>query len=209
MSVLGKLSHALDRRGEVPNQELARELVETENAAGIRETAKNLWHTDRKMQYDCIKVMYEVGYLSPELIIPYTDDFLKLLSSRHNRMVWGAMTALTTIAAIAAETLFPYVEDIQETMKRGSVITVDAGVMVLAAIASQKSDYNRAIFPFLLDHLRSCRPKDVPQHSEKALVVVNAENKKEYIDVLNHRLQHLEGTRSKRVQKVIREAEET
>lgn len=208
MSVLGKLSHAQNRRDEVPNQELARELAKTTNKAGIQEIAENLWHKERKMQYDCIKVMYEVGYLAPELILPYVDDFVKLLSSRHNRMVWGAMTALTTIAEIAADQLYPQLAEIQTAMECGTVITVDAGVMVLANIASQNSEYNGTIFPYLLDHLRSCRSKDVPQHSEKSLVAVNAENKAEFIAVLNHRLQHLDGGRAKRVQKVIRVAEE-
>lgn len=170
MSVLSKLSHAQNRRDEVPNQELARELAKTKNLAGIREIAKNLLHDDRRMQYDCIKVMYEIGYLAPVLILPYADDFIKLLSSRHNRLVWGAMTALATIAQIAADQLYPHVAVIQKAMERGSVITVDAGVMTLAGIASQKDDYNQDIFPYLLAHLGSCRSKDVPQHAEKTLI---------------------------------------
>lgn len=207
MSVLKKLSHAQNRRDEVPNQELARELVETGNVAGVQEIAENLWHEERKMQNDCIKVMYEVGYLAPEMIVSYADDFVKLLDSRHNRMVWGAMTAFTTIAELAADQLFPHVAKIQETMDRGTVITVDAGVMVLANIASQKTEYNLRIFPYLLEHLRTCRPKDVPQHAEKSLVAINADNKTDFIEVLNQRLQYMEGSRAKRIEKVIRTAQ--
>ncbi len=203
MSVLSNLSHAQNRRDEVPNQELARDLAQSRNLEGIREIADNLFHDDRKMQNDCIKVMYEIGYLAPDLILPYTDDFIKLLTSRHNRMVWGAMTALATIAQIGADQLYRHVALIQKTMEGGSVITVDAGVMVLAGIASQSKDYNQAIFPYLLSHLGSCRPKDVPQHAEKILVAVNSENQDGFIEVLNLRLNHLEGSRAKRVQKVI------
>jgi hypothetical protein len=207
MSVLSKLSHAQNRRDEVPNQELARELAKSKNLAGIQEIAENLWHEDRKMQYDCIKVMYEVGYLEPELILPYRDDFIKLLSSRLNRMVWGAMTALTTIAQIGADHLFPHVAIIEKAMEGGSVITVDAGVMTLAGIASHNQDYNQVIFPFLLKHLRTCRSKDVPQHAEKSYIAVNPGNRADFIAVLTQRLAHLEGSRAKRVQKVIGMAE--
>ncbi len=45
-----------------------------------------------------MKVLYEIGYLTPELIADYADDFLKLLRSKNNRMVWGGMIALATIA---------------------------------------------------------------------------------------------------------------
>jgi hypothetical protein len=207
MSVLSKLSHAQNRRDEVPNQELARELAKSKNLAGIQEIAENLWHEDHKMQYDCIKVMYEVGYLEPELILPYRDDFIKLLSSRLNRMVWGAMIALTTIAQIGADHLFPHVAIIEKAMEGGSVITVDAGVMTLAGIASHNQDYNQVIFPFLLKHLRTCRSKDVPQHAEKSYIAVNPGNRADFIAVLTQRLAHLEGSRAKRVQKVIGMAE--
>ena len=208
MPVLSKLSHAQNRRDEIPNQELACELAETRNFAGIQEIADNLNHQDRKMRYDCIKVLYEIGYLAPDLISPYAEDFVQLLTSKLNRMVWGGMTALTTIAELAADDLFPHVENIKKAMDGGSVITIDAGVMTLAGIASQKDVYNKAIFPYLLGHLRSCRPKDVPQHSEKTLLAVIPENREEFLAVLDKRLKDLDGSRAKRVRKVIDTVEE-
>ena len=89
MSVLNKLACSQGRRDEAPNQELARELAETENRAGIKEIAENLWNKDKKIQNDCVKVLYEVGYKKPELISDYVGDFLKLLKSANNRLVWG------------------------------------------------------------------------------------------------------------------------
>jgi hypothetical protein len=61
MSTLDKLAHSLGRRDEVPNQELARELAAKKDKKGIREVAENLWHKDKNIQADCIKVLYEVG----------------------------------------------------------------------------------------------------------------------------------------------------
>jgi hypothetical protein len=47
LSVLEKIAYYRVRRAEVPNQELARELAETENRDGIREIAENLWHKNK------------------------------------------------------------------------------------------------------------------------------------------------------------------
>ncbi len=87
MSVLHKIAYYQDRRDEVPNQELARELVEARDLEGIREIAQNLDHNIPSVQSDCLKVLYEIGYLQPELVAGYAADFLKLLKSRNNRLV--------------------------------------------------------------------------------------------------------------------------
>jgi hypothetical protein len=57
-----------------------------------------------------------------------------------------------------------------------------------------------------LNHLTTCRPKDVPQHSEKTLAAVNAANKGEFIAVLEKRMVDLQGAQVTRVKKVIKEA---
>src|SRR5512147_2818588 len=100
MSVLDKLAHSLGRRDEVPNQELARDLAARKDKAGIHEIAENLWNKDRNIQADCIKVLYEVGYMEPKLIADYAEDFAKLLRSKNNRLVWGGMTALAAVAKV-------------------------------------------------------------------------------------------------------------
>lgn len=49
MSVLEKIAYYRNRRDEVPNQELAKELTETENGEGINEIAENLWHKNKRV----------------------------------------------------------------------------------------------------------------------------------------------------------------
>jgi hypothetical protein len=91
-------------------------------------------------------------------------------------------------------------------MDSGSVITKDNGVKVLANAASTKLEYNKGIFPYLLNHLKTCRPKDVAQHSEKTLPAVNASNKDEFIKALEKRMEDLSGSGLARVKKVIKQA---
>jgi hypothetical protein len=206
MSVLNRLAYSLGRRGEAPNQKLARDLAAKKDKAGIREIAQNLWNKDKNIQADCIKVLYEVGYIEPKLIADYADDFVKLLKSKNNRLVWGGMTALGVVAKLRTDVVFEHVDEIKKAMDSGSVITKDNGVKALADAASTKAEYNKAMFPYLLNHLKTCRPKDVPQHSEKTLPAVNASNKVDFIKVLEKRMGDLSGAGLARVKKVMKEA---
>jgi len=207
MSALERIAYFQNRRDEVPNQELARELAEKRDQAGIREIAGNLWNKDKHIQADCIKVLYEIGYIDPSLIVDYAEDFLKLLKSQNNRLVWGGMTALSTVASLKADIIFAHLRDVQRAMEKGSVITVDAGVLTLSHVASANDEYGQIIFPYLLEHLQTCRPKDVAQHAEKSLVAVNADNKHDFIAVLEKRMEDLSAAQMKRVKKAIKEVE--
>jgi hypothetical protein len=206
MSVLARLASSLGRRDEVPNQELARELVASKDKRGIEEIARNLWNRDRNIQADCIKVLYESGSLEPQLIAGYGTEFARLLRSKNNRLVWGAMTALAAVAKADPDIVFQHLEEIQKARKTGSVITVDNAISTLAYTAAAKKDYNEVIFPDLLNHLSSCRPKEVPQHAEKTLPAVTSSNKADFITVLEKRMEDLSGSGLARVKKVIKRA---
>jgi hypothetical protein len=207
MSALDRIAHFQDRRDEVPNQILARDLAFRKDRLGIREIAENLWNKDKGIQADCIKVLYEIGYIQPALIAGYAEEFIKLLKSRNNRLIWGGMIALGTVAGLKADLIFAHLAEIQKAMDSGSVITVDNGVETLALAASKGGKYNKAIFPYLLEHLKTCRPKDVPQHAEKSLpAVIDASTKKEFIAVLEKRMEDLSDSGLTRVKKVIKTA---
>ena len=205
MSVLNRLASLLGRRDEVPNQELARDLAARKDKAGIREIAENLWNKDKNIQADCIKVLYEVGYIEPKLIADYAEDFVKLLRSKNNRLVWGGMTALAEVAKVNPDAVFNHFDEIQKAKETDSVITVDNAISTLAWTASANKEYNKTIFPYLLKHLSGCRPKEVPQHSEKTLPAVNAVNKSDFIKVLEKRMEDLSGSGLARVKKVIKQ----
>ncbi|MEW5815191.1 MAG: hypothetical protein AB1798_07310 [Spirochaetota bacterium] len=72
----------------------------------------------------------------------------------------------------------------------------------------KKDEYGKKLFPYLLKHLEACRPKDVPQHAEKAAAAVTPGNKNEFISVLERRLVNLTGSQAARVKKVIKQAEQ-
>jgi hypothetical protein len=206
MSALDKLAHSLGRRDDVPNVELAREFAAKKDRKGIREIAENLWHKDKNIQADCIKVLYEVGVIEPKLIAEYADDFVKCLRSRNNRLVWGGMTALAEVAKADPEAVFKHLNAIKKAKETGSVITIDNAISTLAYTAAGNKKYGEVIFPYLLKHLSSCRPKEVPQHAEKTLPAVNSSNKADFVKVLEKRMEDLSGAGLTRVKKVIKQA---
>jgi hypothetical protein len=204
MPFLDKLACRLGRQDEIPNQELARELVDTENMEGIQEIAANLWNKQSAIRADCIKVIYEIGALRPDLISNYAPDFIKLLVSRNNRMVWGAMYALAAISKIKADELVQAVPVIKKAMEQGSVITVDGGVKTLAGIASQNNEYQKEIVPYLMQHLTKCRTKEVPQHAESTLEAISGEFIDPFREVLFTRMKEMTTPQTQRIRRILK-----
>jgi hypothetical protein len=205
--VLNKIAFYQNRRDEVPNQELAKELAETENKAGIKEIAENLHHKNQSVQSDCLKVLYEIGYIKPDLIADYVDDFLHLLKSKNNRMVWGATIALATVAEKKPREICANIDDVMDAVDHGSLITVVWGVKALARVASTDDKYKQKIFPFLVAQLKKCIPRDVPMHAESILPAIDAHNKNEFLALLESRKAEMTPSQVARLKKIIKRLE--
>lgn len=206
MSVIDRLATRLGRRDDVPNQELARDLAQRRDSNGIQELVANLYHPEPKIQSDCIKTLYEVAFLAPELIAPHAETFLDLLGSKDDRMVWGGMIALGVIAPLSAEVIHARLGEIQAAMKQGSVITMDNGIKTLSGVAAQNDVYRHEILPGLLQHLHTCRSKKIAQHSEYIVQALDEQSRAEFAAILEQRLPEVNPSATARIRKVIRHA---
>jgi hypothetical protein len=202
--VLSRIAFYRSRRDEVPNQELARELAEIRDAAGIQEIAAHLWDKNQNVQSDCLKVLYEIGHLAPDLIAGYVHEFLKLLESKNNRMVWGGMIGLGTIASLRAAEIWPHTDEIIRAVESGSLITTVWGVKTLAKVAAAGPQQRRKIFPFLLQQVKTCIPRDVPLHAESMLCAVDDTIRAEFLAVLNTRQGEMSPSQLSRLKKVLK-----
>ena len=208
MSVIDRLSSSLGRRDEVPNKELAAELSETRDKAAIAELVRNLQNKEKKVQSDCIKVLYEIGEQAPDLISDYCQDFGALLGQKNNRLVWGGMTALNTIVFENPEGVYDLLPAMMEAIESGSVITRDNGIEVLAKLSSVNEIHGGITFAILIDQLEECPIKQLPQYAEKALVAVRPQNGIEFREVLKRRYGDLEkDSRRKRIDRVLKHVE--
>jgi hypothetical protein len=208
MSSLDKIAFFQNRRDEVPNQELARELAGTKNIEGIKEMAENLENKNKNVRSDCLKVLYEIGYLDPGLIAGYSGDFLHLLKSKDNRMVWGAMIALATIADQHPGEIWEQIDEIIRVTGSGTVITLVWGMRVLARVAAGDKDYKEKIFPFLLKQIRICIPRDLPTHTASILCALDRKNKTEVLSILEARREELTPPQMTRFKRVFKQIEQ-
>jgi hypothetical protein len=207
MSTLNKIAYYQNRRDEVPNQQLAKELAQTQNHQGIKEIAENLQSKNQNVQSDCLKVLYEIGYLKPELIAPYAQDFLSLLQSKNNRMVWGAMIAIATIASLQPQQIHAQLGTVTKAIDQGSLITVVWGIKTLGKLAAADPAYKQEIIPYLTAQLKKCIPRDVPMHAESILPAIDAQNKQEILSLLETRKGEMTKAQLARLKKVIKQVE--
>jgi hypothetical protein len=204
LSVLDRIAFFQNRRDEVPNQQLAKELAEKENRVGIKEIAQNLKHKNQNVQSDCLKVLYEIGYLNPDLIADYASDFLALLKSKNNRMVWGAMIAIATVADKKPKEIYAKLDNVTAAMDKGTLITLVWGTKALAKVAAADKTYKEKIFPMLTAQLKRCLPRDVPMHAESILPAIDSENKQEFLSIIEARKPEMTTSQLARLKKVLK-----
>lgn len=65
MTIINKLATSLNRKDEAANQELANSIAEHENIEAVEELISHLNSTNKNIQSDCIKVLYEIGNHKP------------------------------------------------------------------------------------------------------------------------------------------------
>lgn len=205
MSVLEQLATALNRRDEVPNQELARRIVRERNAAAVKELVENLNHKNRGIQGDCIKALYEIGEANPDLICKYYREFGELLDSKNTRLVWGAMLALDTIVLKQPKGIYSMLSKILMVADTsGSVIARDHAVGILAKLGTLKA-YKRNCITLLFEQLLSCPNNQFPMYVEMSLPVIDADHRKRFQQIIETRVPKLDReSQKKRVARVLK-----
>lgn len=204
MSYIDRIAYHLGRRDEVPNQELARELAEKEDESGFDEMAGYLFDDQKAVASDCLKVLYEAGYIKPEMIVKYTDDFLKLLRSKHNRMVWGAMIALWNVAPLVPDRVYADIDRILDLTATGTVITHVTGIKVLLVLAKANPTYYDRLYPVLRGYLKACRPIDFAKRVEDYMLILNNQNKSELLEIISDRYESLNKNQASRIRRALK-----
>nr|WP_295925554.1 hypothetical protein [uncultured Dyadobacter sp.] len=204
MSVTNRLASALNRRDEVPNQELAVEIAANDDHAAIGELVENLSNKSKDIQHDCIKVLYEIGSRKPALTAAYAEQFAALLDHKNNRMQWGAMTALNSIALEKPDIVYAAIPKLASVADKGSVITRDNFVSILIKL-SGIPEYGSDTLPLLNEQMLSCPSNQLPMYAENALTVMTGDYKSAFIDTLTSRLGDFDKeSKRKRVEKVLK-----
>ena len=116
--VLDQLACRLGVNSEEPNIALAIALCDTKDSSAISKIVDGLQSRDTAVANGCIKVLYEIGYSCPEVVSEYTSQFLRLLHSKNNRLVWGGMIALAQTAHLNPTVVFDHREEVIQAAAR-------------------------------------------------------------------------------------------
>ena len=187
MPIIDKLAHSLGRKDENPNIALSIQISQDEDLESINQLFDLLFHTNKNIRHDAIKVVYEIGERNPFLIRHGIDLFLDLLDSKDNRMQWGSMTAIDTITNLESEKVWQNLPMIIKKADQGTVITRDKMFHILTALAKVE-DYHSDIIPLMLEQLAMAPENQFPSYSEQASLVFKNYEKQELVKVLEARL---------------------
>lgn len=203
-SVLDQLASASGEAKQDLNIALAQKIVKEKSTDSIKELISGLGHKTKSIRYDCIKTLYEIADLQPELISPHAAIFVSLLEDKDNRMQWGSMTALSAITPVATEQVFNALSKIINIAEQGSVITKDHCVRILTSLAVHKK-YQDTSLPLLLDQLLQAPVNQTPSYAEQILPVITERYKDQFKKILLTRLNDTEQeSKRKRLEKVLK-----
>ena len=208
MNVLDKLATNLQQRDEKPNIALAVEIVENNDGIAVRELVENLNHKKKDIQYDCIKALYEIGERKPDLIAGYYNDFLNQLENKNQRMIWGSICALSTIAQLRPKEIFEALPAVLRAVDATqSVIARDHTVYILAKLA-QIPKYAEDAFALLVEIIMQAPINQLAMYAEYAGDVAMKDNKTILRDALICRLEDVNvPAKRKRIEKVLKKLE--
>lgn len=202
-SIADRLAGAMDRRDEAPNVELAEALAAAGDKQGVAELVELVRTGKERQRNDAMKVLYEVGARKPELIGLYCPVFLEALESRTNRQVWGAMTALDSVAEIRAAEIAAELPKVIEAADRGSVIAKDRCTSLLVKLA--RAGYAEKAVPILVERLKDAAPNQFPTYAEETASVITPEQKPGFLAIVRDRLDGMmQKAKRERLEKLLR-----
>lgn len=187
----------------MPNQQLAERIASSNDRRRVRELVDLLADRNKSIQSGCVKVLYEVGARKPELIAGYAEEFLALLESKNNRLVWGAMTALDAVTLENPKAAYGELNKILSAADKGSVITRDHAVGILTKLAGIKQ-YSDRVFTLVIERAKKARTDQLPIYAESVLLIVKEKNKALFMKTLSTRLDELSTPKRTRLEKVLK-----
>lgn len=203
MSVLSQLANALGRNDEQPNIALAERLAASGDAAAMAELAEAILSGPQAVRNDAIKTLYEVGERNPTLLAPHSGALFEALKSRNNRLVWGALTAIDTIAAERSTEIARRLPEILAAAAKSSVIARDKTVSILVKLA--EAGHQSKTLPILLDTLRTAPVNQLPAYTEAVGPLIGRDEIDEFRAILQTRLRSIDqAPKRARIEKVLR-----
>jgi hypothetical protein len=208
--VLGRLAVSVGRYDEMPNLELAADIVFADDTDAVSVLICVIERHDDLLGSDAARVIAEVGTRAPDLLLAHSDRLVEMIDVSRAEMLPYTMMALSPVASRYAEQLWPSrdlfwaaLADLNQTAD----LAQGGAVRLLAAMCAASPDYARTLAGGLVDLLGKCMPKDVAFFAESVLPALGPAHSHRAKPVLDRRLKELTPAEVARLRRAQRAAQ--
>ena len=208
--LLSRLAVSVQRLDEVPNLELAAEIVQCDDAEALRIMVSVIERHDDHHAPDAARVIFEVGTRAPQLLQPHADRLLAMCEESQKEMLPYTMYALSPIGHLYAETLWDMRDlfwSALTDLTLPSSLAQAGAVRLLSALCAAGPDYARTLAGGLVDLLGKCMPKDVAFFAESVLPALGTAHSHRAKPVLDRRMKELMPAEVARLRRAVRAAQ--
>jgi len=153
MEILNQLSSQKGDKTEIANRLVAEKCIA--NPKILAEIAIGLADKDKKLQSDCIEVFTLVAEVKPELVVPYSENILPLLSGKETKTRWESVHTLSFIADKIPEIIFSVLPTLQSLVEKDkSTIVRDYAMDTVAnyaKVSAETSEKSYEVLKFALE----------------------------------------------------------
>lgn len=205
MTIADRLSSSLGERSQMPNKELARDVVSSRDQNALNELRQLISAKENTdVVGDALKVVEVMGELDSEFTKDAIAEILPLLHHKSNKIQWRAMSALSTIAEHHLDLMMSNIGEIIDVMNAGSIITKDHGVKILLVLYTRK-DFRESVSHLLNEQVLLAPDNQLGQYAEKWSHIIAKEHVNMLIKTLETRATDLYSpSHQKRIARVLK-----
>lgn len=208
--LLSRLAVSVGRYDEMPNLELAADIVFADDTDAVSCLIAVIERHDDLHASDASRVIAEVGTRAPDLLLAHADRLVEMIDAGNAMMRPYTMMALSPVASKYAEQLWPS-RDLfwaaLSDLNQSADLAAAGAVKLLAAMCAASPDYARTLAGGLVDLLGKCMPKDVAFFAESVLPALGSAHSHRAKPVLDRRLKELTPAEVARLRRAQRAAQ--
>jgi hypothetical protein len=207
---LSRLAISVGRSDEMPNLELAADIVFADDADAVSILIAVIERHDDVHAPDAARVVAEVGTRAPELVLGHAERLIEMIDATRREMLPFTMLALSPVASKHAEALWSSRDLFWQALAdltQPAELAQAGAVRLLASLCAAGPDYARTLAGGLVDLLGKCMPRDVAFFAESVLPALGAAHSHRAKPVLDRRLKELTPAEVARLRRAQRAAQ--
>jgi hypothetical protein len=205
--LLSRLAVAMNRHDDMPNQELAANIVFHLDTEAVDLLVHCIERGDDVHAPDAARVLCEVGSRDVELLYGVEERLIHLCQSGQEDMLAFAMFALSPVAERVSVHLWDMRDVLWNVLaddNQHAEMARAAAVRLLSALCASGPDFARTLAGGLVDLLGKCMPKDVALYAESVLPALGTAHSHRAKPVLDRRMKELTPAEVARLRRAVR-----